>query len=190
MTEAQADIAGHGGPAEQQQVAAAAQLYGPLKRSAGFAALSGGTMLFFGLITLLSLAFGFDPVSLVLGAALCVCGSIERGAAARIRAGDPAAFTRLGWNQWAVFVVIAGYALVQLYVIGGAAAYAELSAVDPNMGALAAQMSDTMYTAVILLSFLFQGLMARMYFRRRALAERYRDEVPEWIRRVVQGLAV
>ena len=147
-------------------------------------------MLIFGVPTLLFLALGFDLVSLVLGLALCLCGRIELGAARRIRSGDPAAFTRLGWNQWSVFLLIAGYSALQIWGPGADEAYAELKAVDGNIGELAAQMSHTMYTAVILVSFLFQGVMARMYFRRRALAERYTAEVPDWIRRVVEGLAV
>lgn len=175
---------------DQEQIAAAAELYAPLRRAAGFARLSGGTMVFFGAMTLMFLALGFDLVGLVLGTALCVCGGLELGAARRIKSGDPTAFTRLGWNQWAVFLIISGYAALQVWGPGAGEAYAEVKAMDRNIGELAEQLSATVYTSVILVSFLFQGLMARMYFRRRALAERYSTEVPGWIRRVVEGLSV
>jgi hypothetical protein len=180
--------------ASDAELALATQLYKPLRRSASLANFSGSCLLLFGIPTLLLSLLGPDAVGIVLGAALCTCGTIELTAVKRVRAGDPAALTRLGWNQWAVFALIAGYAGLQLLGFDADETRAELErqglGADAlgELGDLVPTMVYTIYTSVILVSFLFQGLMARMYFKRRELATRYTAEVPEWIRRMVAGL--
>jgi uncharacterized membrane protein HdeD (DUF308 family) len=194
--------------AEREQIAHAAELYAPLRRAAGWAGFSGICLLVFGLPTLLLGLLELDPTGLILGACLCACGAVERASAKRVRAGDVAALTRLGWNQWAVFGLIGGYAALAMLgfdpdqarellfspetVQGLAELEAQGHHVDPlaGLGELLPSVVYTVYTTVILASFLMQGAMARMYFRRRQAAARYVAEVPAWIRQVVQGLSV
>jgi hypothetical protein len=179
---------------DSNQIAAAARLYAPLRRSASLAKFSGSCLLLFGIPTLLLSLLGFDVVGLLLGGALCACGVLELTSVKRVRAGDSEVFARLGWNQWAVFGVISIYGSLQ--VIGFDAQ--ELRALLADQGLAGSQLREideliptlvnVIYGTVILVTFVVQGLMARMYFRRRKLAERYAAEVPEQIRRMVQSL--
>ena len=58
------------------------------------------------------------------------------------------------------------------------------------MRELVDSMTNVFYASVLAVTLLYQGGLARYYLRRRQAVARYREEVPEWVRTVVESMAV
>ncbi|MCB9897890.1 MAG: hypothetical protein H6825_07800 [Planctomycetes bacterium] len=188
----------------------AAHLYRPLEKCARTARASGSFMLVSGIVTLLfagiSAAFGGlqeNLVTLVIGLILATLGIIERSAGNDIAQCKVSAPSRLAWNQLMVFGVIALYCGLQMKGFASDPSAAALSpevqeslASTPQFAGIADSVSslDTMivysfFGFVVVTSLLFQGGMAMYYLSRRKRIQRFHQELPPWVSRIVLTVA-
>jgi hypothetical protein len=136
----------------------------------------------FGAITIL---FGFFSLTaLVLGVGMAVVTWTEYRGRALLRSFDPAGPRLLGRNQLGLMGLIIVYALWSMYRTT-AHPDAELAQMDAILGSgtadLVAQLTVYVYLAVIGLTGLLQGLLARYYFRRIDMVKAYLKDTPAWV---------
>lgn len=129
----------------------------------------------------LSLLFAFGSLTaLIVGAALLVLAWIEFRGRAGLRRLEPGGLRLLGWNQIALFVLLAAYCLRSIHVLrtrppeelDTAAALAGLP-----FEALVGLLVVT-YVAVIVVSLVVQGLFAAYYWSRGRLLREHLEEAP------------
>ena len=128
----------------------------------------------------LSLLFSFGSLAaLGVGGALLALSWVEFQGREKLRALDPTGPRILGWNQVALFVVIALYCLWSVRTrppeeLDRAAALAGVPA------ELLVQLVVLTYWAVIVLSALLLGLAGWFYWRRGPWLREHLAETPDW----------
>jgi hypothetical protein len=130
-----------------------------------------------------------DLAGLGLGAALVGVGIAARLSSKRLANGAAAAPGRLALGEIVLLFAIVLYALAKMTVMRTSGS--ELAQVvgalgsDVDIAELVETTTDVVYSAVILLAFLYQGGLA-LYFRaRRSAVRRYMNDTPAWAREVV-----
>jgi len=138
-----------------------------------------------GAFAALTLLFGLtSPTALLLGGALATVAIVEHRGRTRLRELDPEGPRLLARNQLALMVIIVVYALWRLWRTQAAPDPA-LQQMDDLLGGdtagLVQELTTLVYVAVIALTVLFQGLMARYYQARTTMVEAYLRETPNWV---------
>ncbi len=144
------------------------------------AAFNGWTIGFFAAVTLLfSLS---SPITALLGFGMAVVAWNEFRGRKMIRQWDSRGPQLLGRNQLGLMVLVIAYCLWSMVrtptPISGLAELEEL--VGP-VEDLARTLAHFVYGSVIVLTAVFQGLMARYYFARVGMMETYLADTPTWI---------
>jgi len=183
------------GEAQQAELKRAAELHRPLARAAKRAEGNGKWLAIFGG---LSLAWGvatLDAVSLVVGAIVLATGLIEMRQGRRLFAAELDAPLWLCRNELVLGAVISLYAILKLTVWRetGAELQRELGdsglrEMGMDIEAMYDSMNQLVYATVIAVTVLYQGGMARYFLKQREALLRYRDEVAEWAREIVQTM--
>ena len=177
-------------PFSQQQldqVAAASKRGKKVRRAAGVARLSGMTLVFFTVTSLLSGIF--DITGVFVGLALAPIAWCELRGASQLRKFDLGACRWLAFNQLALCVFVVVYAGWNLWkVMVGPDMYAEYIAADPAMaemlgpiGEMSKMITFAVYTTLIPTAVVFQGGMALYYLTRKRILVSYREQTPEWV---------
>ena len=157
-----------------------------VRRAANVATFSGWTLAVFAAITLLSVLFG-DFMSLLLGIGLSVVAYNELRGGAMLRRLDAAGARRLGYNQFALGVMIVGYAAWSLLsalsnpVVGTPAG----ATGDPKMDALLLRLNVALawglYGGIGVAGLVATGLTALYYFTRGRCVRAVLDQTPHWV---------
>ena len=151
---------------------------GKVLKAGRLATFNAWTLAAFGALSLL-FAFG-SVTALIVGAALLLLAWIEFRGRAALRRLEPGGLRLLGWNQIALFVLLAAYCLRSIHVLRTrppeqletAAALAGLP-----FRALVTLLVVT-YVAVIVVSLVVQGLFAAYYWSRGRLLVEHLEETP------------
>jgi len=138
-----------------------------------------------GAFAAVTILFGlFSLTALVLGIGMAVVTWNEYRGRAMVRRFDPAGPLLLGRNQLGLMGLIIVYALWSMYQTT-ANPDPELAQMDAILGGdtagLVAELTAYVYIGVIVLTGIFQGLLARYYFRRIAMVEAYVRDTPAWV---------
>lgn len=145
------------------------------------AAVNGWTIGFFAAVTLLfSLS---SPVTALLGIGMAVVAWNEFRGRKMIRQLDPRGPQLLGRNQLGFMVLLIVYCLwsiarMHTHSIPG---LEELEALVGPVEDLATALATSFYASVIVLTVIFQGLMARFYFARVGMMVAYLRDTPAWV---------
>jgi len=138
-----------------------------------------------GIFAALTLLFGiFSLTGFLLGVGLAVVTWNEYRGRALLRSFDPAGLRLLGRNQLGLMVLIVLYALWSIYQ---ARTHPDpgLTQMDQILGGdtsgLVASLTTIVYVGVIAITGIFQGMMARYYFKRIPMVEAYVRETPDWV---------
>jgi hypothetical protein len=145
----------------------------------------------------LSLAFAlldWDMAGLLIGAVLLGIGFHERAQAKRLMQADPAAPLGLAHGELALLSAITIYGLIGLTVmpdVNGVlrSQLASVKGAGLDIQKITNSIQVFWYTTVIVIALIYQGLMARYFLSRRSDLTRYRAEVPNWAREVVESMA-
>lgn len=169
-------------PEQRQALADAKERAKPLTGANRTATFNIWTIGAFAVLTIL---FGlFSLTALVLGVGMAVVTWNEYRGRALLRAFDPAGPRLLGRNQLGLMGLIIVYALWSMYQTT-ANPDPELAQMDQILGGdtagLVAELTVYVYVGVIVLTGLFQGLLARYYFKRIAMVEAYVRDTPAWV---------
>ena len=133
----------------------------------------------------ITILFGlFSLTAMVLGVGMAVVTWNEYRGRAMVRRFDREGPRLLGRNQLGLMVLIIAYALWSMYQTTSHPD-PELAQLDQILGSdtssLVAELTIYVYVAVIALTGLFQGLLARYYFKRIALVDAYVRDTPPWV---------
>lgn len=138
-----------------------------------------------GAFAAITILFGlFSLPALLLGIGMAVVTWNEYRGRAMVRRFDPAGPLLLGRNQLGLMGLIILYALWSMYRATNHPdpGLVQLDAVmGGDVSGLVADLTILIYLAVIALTALFQGLLARYYFRRIEMVEAYVRDTPEWV---------
>lgn len=150
--------------------------------AAKVAAFNGWSIGFFAAVTLL---FGlFNLTALVLGAGMAVVARNEfKGRSAIVRS-DVTGPELLWRNQVGFMALIIVYCLWSMY-LATARPDPQLAELTELLGGdldeVLRSLTLMMYTGVIAVTAVFQGLNARYYFRRIEMIREYLSETPSWV---------
>lgn len=140
----------------------------------------------------------FSLVGLLLTVGLAVVSFNEFRGRKRLLQFDPAAAKMLGWNQLALLAMIVVYCLWMLYVgLAGENSFVAQMEAQPELQAALGSMDEMgdlynrlvviLYSSIMAVSVVFQGVNALYYFSRRKYIQAYVRDTPEWVRDV-QGV--
>jgi len=169
-------------PEQRRALAEAKERARPIMRAARTATFNIWSIGSFAGITIL---FGFFSLTaMLLGIGMAVVTWNEYRGRALVRRFDPAGPLLLGRNQPRLMALIVAYALWSMY-----RAHTNpdpgLAQMDEIMGGdvtgLVADLTVLVYLAVIAITGIFQGLLARFYFKRIGMVEAYVRETPDWV---------
>ena len=180
------------GDDQQAELRLAADLYRPLAKAAKRAHSNGMGMAVIGGSSLAITAMLADPIGIVLSAVAATAGVIEVRQGRRLAAAEPDAPTWLCRNELVLGAALALYFILKLTIWKGETS-AELerqlgAGQAGGIGALADSLEVMFYAICLAATFLYQGGMARYFLKQRGPLERYRNEVAEWARDVVQSV--
>ncbi len=183
------DPAGSPGPlsGEHLQALADARVRAKkVRRAAGVATVSGWTVAFFALCTMLGAVFG-DLASLAMGVGLGVVAFNELRGARMLRRFDASGARLLGYNQLLLAVLVvsyAGWSMWRELRAGLLSSHAE-STGDPNTDALINSLRTSLtygiYGLIAVAGLFGPGLTAWYYFTRAKLVRRVLAETPAWV---------
>ncbi len=176
-------------PDQQKQLALANQRAKKVLGAAKVAAFNGWSIGLFAAISLLFVIFGFllfDSFSfttLVMGIGLAAVARNEFRGRDLLRSFSPHGPRLLGKNQLGLMGLLIAYCLWSIYgaITNPITEIEGLEALGEAVGDLATDLTVAVYSVVIVVSGLAQGLNARYYFARTRLVEDYVRETPEWI---------
>ncbi len=173
-----------------------AAAYRPVRKAARVAMGSAITIL-----AVAALAVPFTMISpsltdLAIIAGLGIIGYLEYAGARKMRVGDPAAASHLGWNQVIFLSLICLYCVsrmldtsVDSYISPEARGQlSEVPELATQIESLVPTAVRGFYLLVILLSVAFQGGLAWYYFTRRRHLEALQQSTPAWIRHLFQEI--
>lgn len=138
----------------------------------------------------LSLPFAlFGLKAAFIAAGLGVCAFFEFRGRSGLKQLDVEAPARLGWNQFALALVIAGYCVWSAYDAWfGPSPYAEAIATTPELenvlqplDGLIRQVTTGAYVVVGVLTLFVQAATVSYYRSRRKFIEKYLSETPAWV---------
>lgn len=140
----------------------------------------------------------FSLVGLLLTVGLAVVSFNEFRGRNRLLQFDPAAAKMLGWNQLALLAMIVVYCLWMLYAgLTGESSFVAQMEAQPELQAALGSMDEMgdlynrlvviLYSSIMAVSVVFQGVNALYYFSRRKYIQAYVRDTPEWVRDV-QGV--
>ena len=158
-----------------------------ITNAAKVARFNGWTFGIFAFGTLICALFSVE--ALLLGIGLAIISRNEFRGQKLIRALDLNAPQNLAWNQIGLIVLLVVYSGWRIYIsLTGANPYdqylesnPELKPMLSEMGTLHTVVTVVVYSSMIVLSILFQGLNAWYYFSRQKLLQAYLSETPPWI---------
>ena len=157
-----------------------------VRRAANVAAMSGWTLAFFALVTLMSVIVG-DFLSIPLGVVLGVLAYNELRGGAMIRRFEPAGATRLAYNQIALGVVIVVYSVWSLIsaLRSPDLAAATASVGDPQVSAMLGSITNIvtygLYGTMVAVGVIVPGLTAIYYQTRARLIRDVLAATPPWV---------
>lgn len=166
---------------QQEEFADAGKKLAKILRAGKIAAVSGWTLVVFGVLSALLGLFSLTGM-LVAGALLALGWNELRGRALLV-ALDPQGARVLGWNQLAIIGLVVVYCLWQLYSSLAhpnpqMAELEELVGIEPE---LVAQLTILVYGSVMVITAVAQGLLSRWHFAREKQLKTYLEETPAWI---------
>jgi hypothetical protein len=174
-----------GGPLTDEQQQALADAKERARSFMGAARVASFNVWSIGIFAALTILFGiFSLTALVLGIGLAVVTWNEYRGRARLRSFDPEGPRLLGRNQLGLMALIVVYALWSMFQ-ARAHPDPELAQMDQILGGdtsgLVASLTTIVYIAVIAATGIFQGLMARYYFKRIPMVEDYVRDTESWV---------
>jgi len=168
-------------PEQQEEFAEAGMKLAKILRAGKMASVSGWTLVVFGVISAL-LGLGSVTGMLVAGALLALGWNELRGRAL-LMALDPEGAKALGWNQLYILGLVVVYCLWQIYS-GLAHPNPQLVELEELVGideGVVAQLTLVVYTSVMVITAVAQGLFSRWHFAREKMLKTYLEETPPWI---------
>jgi len=179
-------------PEHLGRIAEASRRARKVRRAVGVARFSGWVMAVFAVLSLLGGVWDLSVLLLGIGLALSAFNEFRGGA--RLRAFDPTGARVLAWNQLLVALVIGGYCGWALWssLRGPSELSAQLAAAgvsDPGIDRLARGISVMIYGSAIVLTMLYQSVMAGYYATRKRHVRGYLDTTEAWIVEVQRAAA-
>ena len=176
-------------PDQQEQLALAANRAKKVLGAAKVATFNGWSIGLFAAISLLFVVFGFlffDSFSfttLVMGIGLAVVARNEFRGRDLLRSFSPHGPRLLGKNQLGFMGLLIAYCSWSIYgaLTNPITEIEGMQALAEAVGDIATDLTVAVYSVVIVVSGLAQGLNARYYFVRARLVEDYLQETPQWI---------
>lgn len=177
-------------PEHRHELSLAAERARPIRKAARVATFNAWAT---GIIAAMSVPFALMSVSgLLVAVGLSVVAYNEYRGRKRLLKFDPTAATLLGWNQVGLLAMITVYCVWMMYagLTGTDSLAAQLKGFPDLEAALGSTGAVTdlyqsvviaLYSLVIVLSVVFQGLNALYYFTRRGRVEEYVRETPPWV---------
>ena len=183
-------------PEQQEELALANARAQKILAATKVATFNGWTIGAFAAITLLfalfSLLFGFSLTALVVGVGMAIVARNEFRGRGLLRRFDAHGPQLLGRNQVGFMTLIIGYCVWSIY--------SALTHPIPQLEEVEAALvlpedfitnfAVAVYSVVIVLTLVFQGLNARYYFARIKLVQGYLEETPAWIIDLQRATAV
>ncbi len=168
-------------PEQREQLAEANERARKVLSAARIATFNGWMIGFFAVMSLLFAIF--STTALVLGIGMGLVARNEFRGRNLLRKFDPLGPQLLGRNQLGFIVLIVSYCLWSMYqTLSNPITDIEgLEAIAESVGGLVTNLTLAVYGGVIVLTVLFQGLIARYYFARIKRVEDYLRETPSWI---------
>lgn len=157
-----------------------------VQKAIKYAGFNGGTMLFFGVISLLT-GLG-DIGGMAIGAALTAAGFLELRQRAALRRLEASALPRLAINQGFVALAITAYCLCKAFFPAENEMMQQLSGAGGDTGidmeGIARSVEFASFVGYLVLAGLtifFQLLAVWFYLSKREPLARYLRESPEWV---------
>ncbi len=168
-------------PEQQEELALANARAQKILAATKVATFNGWTIGAFALITLPFALFSLT--ALVIGIGMAIVARNEFHGRGLLRRFDPQGPQLLGRNQVGFMALIVAYCVWSIYstLANPIPQLEELEAVLGATGELVTNFTVAVYSVVIVLTLLFQGLNARYYFARIKLVQGYLEETPGWI---------
>jgi ribosome-associated protein YbcJ (S4-like RNA binding protein) len=183
------------GEQQQAELRDAAELYRPLARAALRAQNNGKWLAVFGGLSLAWGVLTVDWVALIVGGIVLVTGIVEMRQGRRLSAADADAPLRLCRNELVLGATISLYAILKLTIwrdtgaeLQDALGAGNVEALGMDIEAMYDSMSKLIYATVLAVTVLYQGGMARYFLRQREAVDRYREDVADWAREIVQAM--
>ena len=159
-------------------------------RLAGLAAFTGWSTI---VLAVLALPFGFVyPTAFIVGGALLGVGLRELQGRRKLLRLEPNAYSHLASNQWLLAGVIGAYCLWRIYL--GLTGPNPLTEPNDDLPAEYTQLFEDLkefewlypivlgvYGTVLVVTLIYQAIMAAFYLSRRKHLAAYLAETPEWI---------
>lgn len=176
-------------PQQLQDVAAARQRAGKLRRAVSVAKFDAWGVAIFGGLTLLGSLVSFSVIGTALGIGMAIVAYVEFKGIERLRQLDPTAANTLGRNQLFFGGLLLLYAIYSLFSIyhdnsppfGGALSSADAAAIGLDVTSITRMAGWLVYGTLAFVAITVQGGTALYYFSRRRYIEQYASETPQWI---------
>ncbi len=169
-------------PEQQEELALANARAQKILAATKVATFNGWTIGAFAAITLPFALFSLT--ALVIGVGMAIVARNEFRGRELLRRFDHQGPQLLGRNQIGFMALIVGYCVWSIYSTL-ANPIPQLEELEALLGAagdqLVTNLTVAVYSIVIVLTLLFQGLNARYYFARIKLVQGYLEETPAWI---------
>jgi len=158
--------------------------------AAKVAAFNGWSIGFFAAVSIL---FGliFGPTSFLVGVGLAIVARNEFVGRTRLRSFDPSGLELLWRNQVGFMALIIAYCVWSIFR-SFARPESEISELTQQLGATGLVQAATLivYTVVIVVTGIFQGLNAYYYFVRVARIREYVRDTPPWVLDLQRSTAI
>jgi hypothetical protein len=166
---------------QQKEFAEAGKKLAKILRAGKIASVSGWTLVVFGVLS--ALMGLFSLTGMVVAGGLLALGWNELRGRALLLGLDPEGARVLGRNQLAIIGLVVAYCLWQLYssLVHPNPQLVELEELVGFERELVAQLTILVYTAVMVITAVAQGLLSRWHFAREKQLQSYLEETPDWI---------
>jgi len=166
---------------QQKEFAEAGKKLAKILRAGKIASVTGWTLVVFGVLSALLGLFSLP--GMVVAGALLALGWNELRGRALLMGLDPEGARVLGWNQLAIIGLVVAYCLWQIYtsLVHPNPQLVELEELVGIERELVAQLTIIVYTTVMVITAVAQGLLSRWYFAREKQVKSYLEETPAWI---------
>jgi hypothetical protein len=161
-----------------------------IRKACSVAAFNGWVTAIFAACSAPFALFGIDGFVVTVGLILVAYNEFQ--GRKQLLQFNPAAASRLGWNQVGFLVLIVLYCVWMMFTgLSGDGPFAAELAAKPELAEALGSLDEfdalyrflviLIYGTVIVLSVIFQGLNAFYYFTRRKHVEAYLAATPEWV---------
>lgn len=177
-------------PEQQEKLASANARAQKILAATKVATFNGWTIGAFAAITLPFALFSLT--ALVIGVGMAIVARNEFRGRGLLRRFDPHGPQLLWRNQVGFMTLIIGYCVWSIYsaLTNPIPQLEELEAAMGATAGLVTNLTVAVYSVVIVLTLVFQGLNARYYFARIKLVQGYLEETPVWIIDLQRATAV